>query len=101
MGNCPEHDDAAQHREWLQPKELVTTNDAQVERADERATTEGDRCLHPAWAGQFCVASQSAEEATALDGLDLFDVVLHLELMRVLEGFLVTDGTVDTVVLED
>ncbi len=35
VGNRREHDDAAEHGERLQPHELVTTDDSEVERAHE------------------------------------------------------------------
>ena len=75
-------------------------NNAEVERANERAAAEGHGRLHPTGTSQFTVAREPTEEASALDGLDLFNVILHLELRLVFEGFLVANGAVDAVMLK-
>ena len=57
-----EHQHAENHHQRLEPEQLVATNHPDVKAASERTTTEGDRTLQPAGAGQLGESAPAGKE---------------------------------------
>jgi hypothetical protein len=70
VGDGREHDDAANHCQWLHPQKPVTGNDAEKERSCQGAAAESDGSLHPARAGEFRVGREFLEGWGVFDGFD-------------------------------
>ena len=78
VGDGGKHDDATDHRERLNPEEIVASHDSEIESSGERAAAKGDCSLKPTGAGDSRVSEEFGDAAFVSDRFDDLKFALGL-----------------------